>query len=50
MPEPAGEYRGLAELLVYAFTDLVNKADLYYPPIADLTGIRRANGRVFKSR
>jgi hypothetical protein len=47
LPEPVVEYRGEAELLVYAFTDPVAEADLYYPPITDLAGIRRANDRIF---
>lgn len=50
LPERVTEYRGEAELLVYAFTDPVNKADLYYPPITDLAGIRSANDRIFMLR
>lgn len=45
--ERAVEYRGEAELLVYAFTDPVAETDLYYPAITDLAGIRRANNRIF---
>lgn len=50
LPERAVEYRGEAELLVYAFTDPVEETDLYYPPITDLEGIRRANDRIFMLR
>ena len=50
LPEPVVEYRGEAELLVYAFTDPVEEADLYYPSITELAGIRRANDRIFTLR
>ena len=50
LPEPVVEYRGEAELLVYAFTDPVKETDLYYPPITDLAGIRRANDRIYMLR
>ena len=50
LPEPVVEYRGEAELLAYAFTDPVEETDLYYPPITDLEGIRRANDRIFTLR
>jgi len=50
LPEPVVEYRGEAELLVYAFTDPAEETDLYYPPITDLAGIRRANDRIFMLR
>lgn len=49
-PEPVVEFRGEAELLAYAFTDPVEETDLYYPPITDLAGIRRANDRIFMLR
>lgn len=42
-PPPVIQYRGEADLLVYAFTDPVEEKDLYYPPISDLAGIHRAN-------
>lgn len=50
LPELVGEYRGEAELLTYAFTDPVAEADLYYPPITHLAGIRRANDQIFMLR
>jgi len=50
LPEPVVEYRGEAELLVYAFTDPAAESELYYPPITDLAGIRRANDRIFMLR
>jgi hypothetical protein len=50
LPEPVVEYRGEAELLIYAFTDPVEETDLYYPPITGLEGIRRANDRIFMLR
>lgn len=50
LPEPVGEYRGEAELLVHAFIDPVEEKSLYYPPITDLAGIRSANDRIFMLR
>jgi hypothetical protein len=48
--ETSVEYRGEVGLLEEAFTDPVIDTDLYYPPINDLEGIRKANERIFMFR